>query len=193
MVVFVCFSLSLHAVSVFPPCVSALASVLSCLSLSSSVCLVSVSSVLDSLIWRFRRVLRYLELLRSDAVRAYCSAEDRYCGERCKMCPSCCCRVACVQSIRWLARLFDLDYGKVSNKFSWSLLLQRVAQRLEDDMELEFSAEFPWPLSHLSVRSVLRRVVAAVCAFRSWSISVARLTRLLTVTVVCRSELGSMG
>ena len=31
-------------------------------------------------------MLRYLELLRCDAVRAYRSAEDLYCGERCKMC-----------------------------------------------------------------------------------------------------------
>ena len=66
-------------------------------------------------------------------------------------------------------------------------------EMIEDDMELEFSAEFPWPLSHLSVLCVLWRVVAVVCAVRSWSISVARLTRLLTVTVVFRSELISMG
>ena len=138
-------------------------------------------------------MLRYLELLGSDAVGAYRSAEDRYCGERCKMCASCCCRVACVHSIRWLAQLFDLDYGEVSNKFSWSLLLERVAQRLEADMEPEFSAEFPWPLSHLSVLGVLRRVIAAGCAVRSWSISVARLTRLPTVPVVWVSESRSMG
>ncbi len=68
-----------------------------------------------------------------------------------------CCCVACVLLIRWLAQLFDLDYEKVSNKASWSLLLEVVAQRLEADMEPELSAEFPWPLSHLSVLSVLRR------------------------------------
>ena len=94
-----------------------------------------------------------------------------------------------MHSIRWLAQLFDLDYEEVSNKFSWSLLLERVAQRLEADMEPEFSAEFPWPLSHLSVLEVLRRVISAGCAVRSWSISVARLTRLLISLVVCGSEL----
>ena len=81
-----------------------------------------------------------------------------------------CCCVACVPLIRWLAQLFDLDYEEVSNKFSWSLLLERVAQRLEADMEPEFSAEFPWPLSHLSVLGVLRRVVAAGSSGRGASL-----------------------
>ena len=104
-----------------------------------------------------------------------------------------CCRVACVPLIRWLAQLFDLDYEEVSNKFSWSLLLERVAQRLEADMEPEFSAEFPWPLSHLSVLGSCGGPIVAYCAVRSWSISVVRLTRFLTVRVVWRSEPRSMG
>ena len=100
-----------------------------------------------------------------------------------------CCRVACVLLIRWLAQLFDLDYEEVLNKVSWSSLLQHVAQRLDADMEPEFSAVFPWELSHLSVRSVLRRATGACGVVRSWSISVVRPTRLLMVLVVWGSEL----
>ena len=90
--------------------------------------------------------------------------------------------------IRWLAQLFDLDYEEVSNKVPWSPLLEQLAQRLDADMEPEFSAEFPWPLSHLSVLSVLRRATGACGVVRSWSISAARLTRLRLVLVVWGSE-----
>ena len=53
------------------------------------------SSTRDACFSTSGQVLRYLELLGCDAVRAYRSAEDRYCGERCRMC-ACCRRVASV-------------------------------------------------------------------------------------------------
>ena len=53
--------------------------------------------------------------------------------------------------------LFDLDYAEDSNKVPWSRLLELVARRLAGDMEPGLSAEFPWPLSHLSVLAVSRR------------------------------------
>ena len=67
-----------------------------------------------------------------------------------------CVRVACVPPLRWLALLFDLDYEEVSDK-AWARLLELLAQRLAGDMEPGLSAEFPWPLSHLSVLAVSRR------------------------------------
>lgn len=70
-------------------------------------------------------------------------------------------RCSCA-SLRWLAELFDLDVDAHSTAVDWSRLLEVVAGRLDADVEPEFSAEFPWPLRHLSVLGGRGRAVASL-------------------------------
>ena len=65
--------------------------------------------------------------------------------------------LASLPTHRWLAELFGLEYSEFSHEFDWSPLLERVAWRLEGDMEREYSVEFPWRLSHLSVLGLSQR------------------------------------
>ena len=100
-------------------------------------------------------MLRYLEVLRCEGFEAYRSAEDRTCGERCRMCPSLAVVMCSWLWAQWLARLFDLECRVESNSVPWSQLLERVARRLSDDAEPEYMAHFPWPLWNLPVRSIV--------------------------------------
>ena len=81
-----------------------------------------------------------------------------------------------------------MDFDKDSTAVDWSRLLELVSERLDADMEPEYSAKFPWPLRHLSVLGGRGGAVGLFRAVWSWSISAARLTRSLMLLVVCGSE-----
>ena len=196
-----CFSslsLSVLVVSVFLPCdflsisLSLSLSLLSCLSLCLvCICVLFPRHTIVAL--TSRRVLRYLELLRCDAVRGYRSAEDRYCGERCKMCAS---PVVFVL-------LVCLPFGGLLCCSTWIMKRSRTRLGRVSSSSWRSDSRVTWSLDSRPSsrgRSRISRCLLSrgggMGAFRavwSWSISVARLTRLPTLTVVWCSEPRSMG